>query len=155
MNGCKIITFDFRNSSKPLDTSTCTQAQKDLLYSMMTTAYSSFNKSSNAYFQIISPVIGGAKFEDLLLYAKGFPEMDLITFTGLNPDVVKKLGATIIRDLLGSNILDINTISSSAVVQAWVSVHTQTEIKELGLNATSGVNETIPTQDYREMKVLE
>ncbi|KAM3916834.1 uncharacterized protein RB166_015995 [Leptodactylus fuscus] len=142
----KITDNEFLNSSKPLDTSTCTQAQKDLLYSMMTTAYSSFDNSSNAYFQIISPVIGGAKFEDLLLYAKGFPEMDLITFTGLNPDVVKKLGATIIRDLLGSNILDINTISSSAVVQAWVSVHTQTEIKELGLNVSSGVNETIPIQ---------
>ncbi|KAM3916835.1 mesothelin-like, partial [Leptodactylus fuscus] len=143
-----ITDNEFKYSSNPLDTSTCTQGQKDILYGMMKTTYSSFNTSSNAYFQIMSPVIGGSNFEDLLLFSKTFPEMDLNTFIKLNPDVVKKLEVQIIMALLGNNIFDINTIFNSTVLQAWLSAHTQTEINQLGLNITGGMNETISKQNY-------
>ncbi|XP_069838195.1 mesothelin-like [Dendropsophus ebraccatus] len=133
-----------RISSQPLDTSTCTQNQKDLLYSKMAAAYSSSDNSSNSYFQIMKTVIGGSKSSDLILFAKGLPEMDLNTFTELNPNEVKKLTAGNIKDLLGINSFDINSIINSSALQAWVSVNPQTEINKLGLNATGGIQETMP-----------
>ncbi|XP_075140864.1 mesothelin-like [Leptodactylus fuscus] len=135
---------DLQNSTKPLDTSTCTQNQKDLLYKKMRTAYLSFQNYSNAYYQIMSTVLGGAPFGDLQLFAKIQPEMDLTTFTELNPNEVKKLSAQNIKDLLGNNVLDIKTISNSSVVQAWLSVNSKPEVNNLGLNETAGVPEKLP-----------
>ncbi|XP_077130533.1 mesothelin isoform X1 [Ranitomeya variabilis] len=140
----KIPDNELKNSSQPLDTSTCTQGQKDLLYSKMKSAYSTSGNSSNAYYEMMTTVIGGSKYEDLLLFAKSNPEMDLTTFTSLNPSEVKKLSAENIKALLGNSISDIDTITNSSVLQAWVSVNTQTEINKLGLGVTGGVNETMP-----------
>ncbi|XP_075686701.1 mesothelin-like protein [Rhinoderma darwinii] len=140
----QIPSNELRYCTKPLDVSNCTQSKKDLFFSKMKGAYASSDQSSNAYFQIMKPVIVGSKSEDLILFAKGFPEMDLTMFTELNPVEVKKLRAEDIKDLLGNSLVDINTISSSAVLQAWVSANTQTEINKLGLNVTSGANGTMP-----------
>ncbi|KAG9464250.1 hypothetical protein GDO78_020252 [Eleutherodactylus coqui] len=140
----KIPANELRNSIEPLDLSTCTQGNKDLLYSKMKAAYSSYESSSNAYFQIMRTVLGGAPSQDLVVFAKGLSEMDLTTFTGLNPAEVKKLNAENIKNLIGINFLDINMISRSTVLQAWVSAKTQTEVNKLGLNATGGVRETLP-----------
>ncbi|KAG8545433.1 hypothetical protein GDO81_020882 [Engystomops pustulosus] len=137
----------FRKSSQPLDITLCTQSKKDLLFSKMKAAYSSSQKTlscSNAYYQIMKTVIGGAKSEDIQCFATAYPDMDLSTFTGLNPAEVKMITAENIKDLLGNNFVDLNTISSSAVIQAWLSVNTQVEINKLGLNVTSGVTETMP-----------
>ncbi|XP_073502324.1 mesothelin-like [Phyllobates terribilis] len=140
----KIPDNELTISSQSLDTSNCTQNQKDLLFSKMKSAYSTSDNSTNAYFEIMRTVIGGSKSEDLLLFARGYPEMDLTTFTSLNPSAVKKLGAENIKALLGNSISDINTIINSSVLQAWVSANTQTEINKLGLGVTGGVNETLP-----------
>ncbi|XP_073414800.1 uncharacterized protein [Dendrobates tinctorius] len=140
----KIPDNELKISSQPLDTSTCTQGQKDLLFSKMKSAYSTSENSSNAYYEIMSSVIGGSKSEDLVLFAKSNPEMDITTFTSLNPSEVKKLSAENIKALLGNSISDIDTINNSSVLQAWVSVNTQTEINKLGLGVTGGVNETLP-----------
>ncbi|KAM4023942.1 mesothelin [Anomaloglossus baeobatrachus] len=140
----KIPDNELGYSSRPLDTSNCTQPQKDLLYSKMKAAYSTADNSSNSYFQIMKTVIGGSKSEDLQLFAKGYPEMDLTTFTSLNPSEVKKLDAESIKALLGNSLSDIDTITNSTVLQAWISGNTQAEINKLGLGVTGGINETLP-----------
>ncbi|XP_063790927.1 mesothelin-like [Pseudophryne corroboree] len=131
-------------STTPLSTDLCTQSQKNLLFSKMKMAYSSYGNLSNAYFQIMTPVIGGASTADLIQFAAGFPEMALTVFTGLNPDQVKTLSVQNIKDLLGGNVAGINTIVSSDVLKAWLSANPQTQINALGLNATAGLTGTTP-----------
>ncbi|XP_077306315.1 mesothelin-like [Lithobates pipiens] len=116
------------NSSQPLDISTCSQSIKNLLFDKMKMVYSSYNNSSNAYFQIMEPVIGGARASDLIAFASGFPEMDITTFTSLNPDAVKVLSVQNIVDLLGDNVLDIGTIFNSSVLLAWAEANNQIEV---------------------------
>ncbi|XP_075037573.1 mesothelin-like [Mixophyes fleayi] len=139
-----ITSDDLTKSTNPLDTSMCTQSKKNLLFSKMKMAYLSSENSSNAYFQIMKTVIGGARAADLIQFATGSQEMDLSLFTSLNPNEVKQLNAQNIKDLLGDNVLDINTVLSSEVLQAWVSASKQTEINKLGLNVTTGALEPIP-----------
>ncbi|XP_072273588.1 mesothelin-like protein [Pyxicephalus adspersus] len=139
-----ITSGALRNSSQSLEVSTCNQNIKNILFDKMKLGYSSVNSTSNAYFQIMSPVIGGARFSDLINFGKGFPEMDLSTFTTLNPNEVKTLSVENIKDLLGSNVLDINTISSSSVLQVWVASKTQMEVNSLGVNATAGIKSPVP-----------
>ncbi|MEE6497900.1 hypothetical protein FKM82_002923 [Ascaphus truei] len=135
---------DISASSKFLDTSTCSQNKKDLIFDKMKAAYQPVASSGNAYFQLLKSVIGGTKAEDLIQFAAGSPEMDITAFAGLNPDEVKKLAAQNIKDLLGDNLSDLSTISNSAVVKAWVSVNTQSHVNSLGLNILAGVKEPPP-----------
>ncbi|CAJ0915214.1 unnamed protein product [Ranitomeya imitator] len=190
----KIPDNELKNSSQPLDTSTCTQGQKDLLYSKMKSAYSTSDDSSNAYYEMMTTVIGvlcsallraedstavrrrrkgqrpgacalqyfvcpqqgrakyacaGAVAEDQKKTScnedrrrRSGPE------TPIRPDQQQdrpwKLSAENIKALLGNSISDIDTITNSSVLQAWVSVNTQTEINKLGLGVKGGVNETMP-----------
>ncbi|XP_040214371.1 uncharacterized protein LOC120944381 [Rana temporaria] len=116
------------NSSQPLEISTCSQTIKNLLFDKMKLVYSSYDNSSNEYYQIMMPVIGGARASDLIAFARGFPEMDLTTFTSLNPEEVKELSVQNIMDLLGDSVLEINTIFSSSVLIAWAEANNQSEI---------------------------
>ncbi|PIO27403.1 hypothetical protein AB205_0014880, partial [Aquarana catesbeiana] len=128
-----ISSENLGNSSQPLEISTCSQTSKNLLFDKMKLVYSSYDNSSNEYYQIMKPVIGGARASDLIAFASGFPEMDLTTFTSLNPDKVKELSVQNIMNLLGDNVLEINTIFSSSVLLAWAEANNQSEIN----NATA------------------
>lgn len=135
---------DLRNSAQPLQISTCSQSTKDLLFDKMKSALSSNDKAANGYYQIMKPVIGGAKASDLIAFSNDNVEMDLTTFTTLNPNELKLLSVQNIKNLVGVNVFDINTIANSTVLQAWAASHTQMEVNNLGLNVKAGVQDPVP-----------
>ncbi|XP_077306314.1 uncharacterized protein LOC143925736 [Lithobates pipiens] len=135
---------DLRNSAQPLQISTCSQSTKDLLFNMMASVLSSNNTTENGYYQIMKPVIGGAKASNLIAFSMASVDMDLTTFTTLNPNELKLLSAQNIKNLVGINVFDINTIANSTVLQAWAASHTQMEVNDLGLNVNAGVQDLVP-----------
>ncbi|XP_040214373.1 uncharacterized protein LOC120944382 [Rana temporaria] len=135
---------DLRNSAQPLQISTCSQSTKDLLFDKMKSALSSNDKTANGYYQIMKPVIGGAKASDLIAFSTNPLDMDLTTFTTLNPNELKQLSAQNIKNLVGVNVIDINTIANSTVLQAWAASHTQMEVNNLGLYVKAGVEDAVP-----------
>ncbi|XP_041432461.1 uncharacterized protein LOC121398041 isoform X1 [Xenopus laevis] len=135
---------DIRKSTKLPDTTTCSQSMKNVLFSKMKSAYQSSARSQNAFYQLLKNVIGGARSSDLIQFANGSPEMDIGIFQQLDPNEVKILSAKTIKGLIGVNLPDLRSISSSNIVKLWASVHTQTEVNSLGLNILAGVKETTP-----------
>ncbi|XP_053550177.1 uncharacterized protein LOC128641669 [Bombina bombina] len=135
---------EIKSSTKSPDISACPQSKRTLIFEKYKNAYQSLQMSQNAYFQIMKPVIGGAKTGDLVQFAAGFPEMDIDIFATLNPAEVKNVTAQDIKNLLGENLPDIIKISNSYIVQLWVSGNAQTDVNSLGLNLLAGVIEPLP-----------
>uniref|UniRef100_A0A8C5Q5H4 Otoancorin n=1 Tax=Leptobrachium leishanense TaxID=445787 RepID=A0A8C5Q5H4_9ANUR len=131
-------------SPATLHTSTCSQSNKNVLFDKVKSAYQSVGSSGNANYLLLAPTIGGARSADLVQIAKGSPQMDIDVFAGLNPDAVKNLNVTTLKSLLGPNVADLSTISSEAVVAAWIATHTQSEVAALGLNMTAGLPRPTP-----------
>ncbi|EMP36896.1 Cytosolic Fe-S cluster assembly factor NARFL [Chelonia mydas] len=116
-----------RETSRPMNTSLCSQRQKNLLYSQLRAAYEENQSSPDAYYQLLKPAIGGAPTKDLIKFASGYPVMDVATFTVLNPDEVQKLSAQNLKDLLGANLPELNNLADDPVVKAWTQAHNQSE----------------------------
>ncbi|XP_053328000.1 mesothelin-like [Spea bombifrons] len=132
------------SSTVPMDTSTCSQTNKNILFSKLKSAYQSFADSKYAYYLLLQPAIGGARAADLIQLSKDSPNMDINVFAGLNPEEVKNLAASTIKDLLGQNVADLSSIASSDLIKGWVAMNTQTAVNLLGLNLPAGVKEPTP-----------
>ncbi|XP_069068377.1 uncharacterized protein [Pleurodeles waltl] len=129
---------DISSATTPLGVSSCSQNQKNLLFSKLKAAYTASKNSQNAYFQLVKPAISGARTSDLIDFAKGHPAMDISTFASLNPEAVKTLSPQTLIDLLGDNLDDLNLIKDNSVVQSWAYAHSQTEVNSIGLNLVVG-----------------
>ncbi|CAM4617430.1 unnamed protein product [Lepidochelys olivacea] len=133
-----------RETSRPMNTSLCSQRQKNLLYSQLRAAYEENQSSPDAYYQLLKPAIGGAPTKDLIKFASGYPVMDIATFTVLNPDEVQKLSAQNLKDLLGANLPELNNLADDPVVKAWTQAHNQSEVNSLGLLLVAGLPDKPP-----------
>ncbi|XP_073217473.1 mesothelin-like protein [Lepidochelys kempii] len=127
-----------------MNTSLCSQRQKNLLYSQLRAAYEENQSSPDAYYQLLKPAIGGAPTKDLIKFASGYPVMDIATFTVLNPDEVQKLSAQNLKDLLGANLPELNNLADDPVVKAWTQAHNQSEVNSLGLLLVAGLPDKPP-----------
>ncbi|XP_043379963.1 mesothelin-like protein [Chelonia mydas] len=133
-----------RETSRPMNTSLCSQRQKNLLYSQLRAAYEENQSSPDAYYQLLKPAIGGAPTKDLIKFASGYPVMDVATFTVLNPDEVQKLSSQNLKDLLGANLPELNNLADDPVVKAWTQAHNQSEVNSLGLLLVAGLPDKPP-----------
>ncbi|XP_078518803.1 uncharacterized protein LOC144783948 [Lissotriton helveticus] len=139
-----ISDTDILSATTPLDVSSCSQSQKNLLFSKLKAANTASNNSGNAYYQLMKTVISGAPTTDLIGFSKGLPEMELSVFAKLNPEAVKPLSPQTLRDLLGRSLEDINSIKDSDVMQAWANAHNQYEVNSIGLDLVAGYNGQLP-----------
>ncbi|XP_039348949.1 uncharacterized protein LOC120373936 isoform X2 [Mauremys reevesii] len=133
-----------RETSRPMNTSLCSQRQKNLLYSQLRAAYEENQSSPDAYYQLLKAAIGGAPTKDLIKFASGYPVMDVATFTALNPDEVQKLSAQNLKDLLGANLPELNNLADDPVVKAWTQARNQSEVNSLGLLLVAGLQDKPP-----------
>ncbi|CAH2307402.1 Hypothetical predicted protein [Pelobates cultripes] len=132
-------------STASLNTATCSQSNKNLLFDKMKLAYQSFESSRAAYYLLLLPGIGGARTADLIQLSTDSPEMSISVFAGLNPTEVQNLNVSTIKSLLGPNLAELNTISSGPVMAAWIAAHTQSEVNSLGLSASAGLPDPTPS----------
>ncbi|XP_074867217.1 mesothelin-like [Carettochelys insculpta] len=133
-----------RGTSEAINTSVCSQHQKNLFYSQLRAAYEENQGSPDAYYQLLKPAIGGAPSKDLIRFASGYPDMDVATFTTLNPDEVKKLSPQNLKDLLGANLPELNNLADDPVVKAWTQAHNQSDVNSLGLHLVAGLQDQPP-----------
>ncbi|XP_075755932.1 uncharacterized protein LOC102455891 isoform X2 [Pelodiscus sinensis] len=133
-----------RETSRPLNTSLCSQQQKNLLYGQLRAAYEENQNAPDAYYRLLRPVIGGAPATDLIRFASGYPVMDVDTFTALNPEAAKKLSTQNLKDLLGANLPELNNLADDPVVKAWAQAHRQSEVNSLGLHLVAGLPDQPP-----------
>ncbi|XP_072457289.1 mesothelin-like [Notamacropus eugenii] len=129
---------DIRELRTPLDISQCSQRKKSLIYQQVKATVQEHQNTGNAYYQMLKSLLGGAPAKDLICYAADSPVMDMDTFTDLNPEEVKKLSPQTMKELLGINLSELNTIVEHPTVQAWVKAHTQSEVEAIGLKVMAG-----------------
>ncbi|XP_063286546.1 uncharacterized protein LOC134571847 [Pelobates fuscus] len=134
-----------RTSTASLNTATCSQSNKNLLFDKMKSVYQSFASSKDAYYLLLLPGIGGARTADLIQLSTDSPEMSISVFAGLNPTEVQNLNVSTIKSLLGPNLAELNTISSGPVMVAWIAAHTQIEVNSLGLSSSAGLKDPTPS----------
>ncbi|XP_074053198.1 uncharacterized protein LOC141495590 isoform X2 [Macrotis lagotis] len=131
-----------------LDISQCSQKQKNLIYHQVKATVQENQNTPNAYYQMLKSLLGGAPAEDLIQFASGFPVMDMDIFTALNPEEVKKLSPQNLKDLLDMNLSELNSIVDHPTVQAWVKVHTQAEVNDIGLKVMAGHPDPPPPDGF-------
>ncbi|KAM9101642.1 uncharacterized protein ACOB8E_008534 isoform 3-T3 [Sarcophilus harrisii] len=128
----------------PLNISQCSQRKKNLIYHQIKASVLEHQNTHNAYYQMLKSLLGGAPAEDLIQFAAHSPVMDMDTFTTLNPEEVKKLSPQNLKDLLDTNLSELNTIVEHSTVQAWVKAHTQSEVNAIGLKIMAGHPDPTP-----------
>ncbi|XP_067390298.1 mesothelin-like [Emydura macquarii macquarii] len=133
-----------RGTSRPMNTTLCSQHKKNLLYRQLKAAYEEDQSSPDAYYQLLKPALGGAPTKDLIKFASSYPVMDIDTFTALNPTEVKQLSTQHLKDLLGDNLPELNNLADHPVVKAWTQAHSQSEVNSLGLHLTAGLPDQPP-----------
>ncbi|CAL8285764.1 unnamed protein product [Arctogadus glacialis] len=82
-------------------------------------------------FQLITSYLGGADSSYINLLADSSVNMDLPTFTSLDPEVVPSLTVPQVRGLLGSNTDDLTAYKDDPLVQDWASRQSQTDLDGL------------------------
>lgn len=120
-----------------LDLSTCTQSAKDFLYIEAFSVLGSQQGDPIPYFNLIKAYIGGIPLGDLEALANREVEMDIATFTSLNPQVVKHLTAQNLINLLGYNVQALPSAVNETVLVVWVNSHFESEVSRLGLSGGS------------------
>ncbi|XP_078414737.1 mesothelin-like protein [Cetorhinus maximus] len=126
--------------AKPLNIATCTQAKKDIIFGIAKVAFQDQAGDPKAYFNQLTPYVGGARAADLQSLAAGNINMDFQTFSGLNPVEVEKLTAQNIRDLLGINLNSLKENENHELVRRWVNSHTVGEVMSLGIGLQGGIS---------------
>ncbi|XP_030208224.1 uncharacterized protein LOC115540788 [Gadus morhua] len=97
-------------------------------------------------FQLITSYLGGADSSYINRLADSGVNMDLPTFTSLDPEVVPSLTVPQVRGLLGSNTDDLTAYKDDPVVQDWASRQSQTDLDGLvsGLTGRAVASTTTP-----------
>ncbi|XP_069065911.1 otoancorin-like isoform X1 [Pleurodeles waltl] len=132
-----------------LDTSACNASVKMLLYNKAAAAFEDLQNQNPAYYNLIKPSIGGAPAGVIKALALQNVNMDIHTFTKLNPDTVTNLTVEDVKHLLGPNVGDLKDEQNNPVVSNWITAQKQSDLDKLGIGlqgGTSGnVTSTWPT----------
>ncbi|KAI5109599.1 hypothetical protein C0J45_0996, partial [Silurus meridionalis] len=115
------------------DLSSCSFKQKSTLYTIVKYSFSNFHSSATTYYQLMIPYLGGAPVEDIQALSTHNINMDITTFSSLNPAVLKALNVRTVQDLIGVNVADLKLFENSSVVQFWVSQQIKFKLDMLNL----------------------
>ncbi|XP_025951063.2 mesothelin-like protein isoform X2 [Dromaius novaehollandiae] len=139
------ITPEAIGSAGQLDISSCSQDKKDQLYIKAQEAFAG-QAGTRAYYSLIQPYLGGAPAKDLKDLAKTGIDMDIGTFTALNPDELQKLTVMDVKNLLGVNLPDLKQAENHPSVISWIKRQDQRELDHiLGIGLQGGMVEPSST----------
>ncbi|XP_057891774.1 mesothelin [Melospiza georgiana] len=123
-----------------LNPSACSQETKNILYQKAKEAFSDQHHSP-AYYELILPYLGGAPAADLKALSKDDVNMNVSTFVTLRRDSLMLLTPGEVRGLLGVQLPGLAQWQSRAPVRDWVALQKQSELDELHIGLTGGVQE--------------
>ncbi|XP_068964552.1 mesothelin-like [Petaurus breviceps papuanus] len=123
--------------AKPLNPSTCSQSQKNILYSKAKTAFQRIPYPE--YYTLIQPYLGGAQTQDLKELSQKNVNMDIQTFKKLQEKVILPLTPEEVRGLLGRNLKGLKAEEKSPPIRGWILKQRQNSLDALGIGLTGGV----------------
>uniref|UniRef100_A0AAX7UNY1 Mesothelin a n=1 Tax=Astatotilapia calliptera TaxID=8154 RepID=A0AAX7UNY1_ASTCA len=137
------ISPDSIRNASPLNVSSCSAEQKQVLYGISTTSFSSQRSSSSIIYQLIKPYLGGAPLQDIVTLSTQNISMDISTFSSLDPAVIANLTVSNVKGLVGMHLPDLKLFENDTVVQTWINLQLQSELDTLNLGLIS--NRISPT----------
>ncbi|XP_048104075.1 mesothelin-like protein [Alosa alosa] len=141
------ITSSSLQQADALPVSSCSLDKKKVLFPIAQAAFinqTSTTKRSTTtvtltQYQLIQSYLGGATESFVRTLASSSVNMDIDTFLGLDQSVIQTLSVSDVKSLLGdTNVNELRTYSSNAIVQDWISRQFQTDLDTLGLGLTGG-----------------
>ncbi|XP_048870278.1 uncharacterized protein LOC125742380 isoform X1 [Brienomyrus brachyistius] len=131
--------------ANPLDISSCTTQQKNLLYQKALTFFSIYKSKADAYYQLSRPYLGGAGLQDIRSLSVMNINMDILTFENLNTDVIMNLTVKEVQGLLGTSLPDLKTFKSVSILHQWIANQFQSDLNTLKIGLTGGKSASVPT----------
>ncbi|KAG7492036.1 hypothetical protein MATL_G00009910 [Megalops atlanticus] len=132
------ITASSLRNANALNLSSCSTELKKVLYRTANASYSAQSSDAGAYYQLISPYLGGAPISDIRTISAQNISMDILTFKSLDKEVVMNLTVSEVRELLGTSVGDLKTFENDTFIQDWISAQFQSQLNKLGLGLTGG-----------------
>ncbi|XP_039655153.1 mesothelin-like protein [Perca fluviatilis] len=136
----KNISQQSLKEADALMVSNCTTEKKEVLFTIATQAFATMTRSTVpvSSYQLTQPFIGGASLDYVRSLVPSNINMDVATFTSLDPNVVLNLTVSDIQGLLGSNVADLKSYENQTLVQNWITRQSQTELNTLGVGLVGG-----------------
>ncbi|XP_062398476.1 uncharacterized protein mslnb isoform X5 [Sardina pilchardus] len=141
------ITSSSLQQADELTVSSCSLAKKKVLFPIAQAAFINQTRAAAratdtvtaTEYQLVQSYLGGASESFVRTLVSSNVDMDIDTFLALDQSVIQTLSVTDVKSLLGdTNVNDLSTYSSDAVVQDWISRQLQTDLDTLGLGLTGG-----------------
>ncbi|NXB74859.1 MSLN protein, partial [Donacobius atricapilla] len=123
-----------------LNPSACSQETKNLLYQKAKEAFSNQHRLP-AYYELISPYLGGAPAEDLKALSRHDVNMNISTFVTLRRDSLMHLTPREVQGLMGLNLPELAQWQDRAPVRDWILMQKQSELDQLHVGLTGGTQE--------------
>ncbi|KAF1394728.1 hypothetical protein PFLUV_G00004160 [Perca fluviatilis] len=136
----KNISQESLKEADALMVSNCTTEKKEVLFTIATQAFATMTRSTVpvSSYQLTQPFIGGASLDYVRSLVPSNINMDMATFTSLDPNVVLNLTVSDVQGLLGSNVADLKSYENQTLVQNWITRQSQTELNTLGVGLVGG-----------------
>ncbi|CAL1600813.1 unnamed protein product [Knipowitschia caucasica] len=152
----KNISSQSFKDTEALSVSVCSKVKKQALFSVALRAFSNSSTTSSptsrssssesvSSYQLLQPYLGGADETYVRNLVTSNVNMDLSTFTSLDPQVIQSLSVSDVRSLLGSNLNDLKSHENVTVVEDWTRAQLQSELDMLGIGLTGGRTTTATT----------
>ncbi|XP_036380802.1 uncharacterized protein LOC118774902 [Megalops cyprinoides] len=132
------ITASSLRNANALNLSSCSTELKKVLYRTANASYSAQHSDAGAYYQLISPYLGGAPISDIRTISAQNISMDILTFKSLDKEVVMNLTVSEVSELLGTSVGDLKTFEKDTFIKDWISEQLQSQLNKLGLGLTGG-----------------
>ncbi|XP_035856757.1 uncharacterized protein LOC118494963 [Sander lucioperca] len=137
----KNISQQSLKEANALTVSNCTTEKKKVLFTIATQAFATMTRSTVpvSSYQLTQPFIGGASLDYVRSLVPSNINMDMATFTSLDPNIVMNLTVSDVQGLLGSNVADLKSYENQTLVQNWITRQSQTELNTLGVGLVGGI----------------
>ncbi|KAM6917431.1 mesothelin-like protein [Lycodopsis pacificus] len=142
----RTITPDSIRNAKPLNVASCSSEQKRVLYEISNMSFSSPSSSSNTYYNLIRPYLGGARLSDIVALSTTNISMDVNTFESLDPNVTAGLTVANVKLLVGMHVQDLKLFENATQVENWRNMQTQADLDILGVGLTTDRATVMTTQ---------
>ncbi|XP_072220928.1 uncharacterized protein [Leuresthes tenuis] len=139
----RTISSDSIRDANPLNVESCSVEQKKILYEISNASFSSQRSSPTDFYNLIEAYLGGAPLTDVVGLSTQNISMDVDTFRGLDPNVIKGLTVTNVQGLMGDQLPDLKMFENDTVIETWINLQLQSDLDRLGLGLVSSrINST-------------
>uniref|UniRef100_A0A3B3CMK3 Mesothelin a n=1 Tax=Oryzias melastigma TaxID=30732 RepID=A0A3B3CMK3_ORYME len=138
------ITAQSLKEAEALNITTCTLEAKKAIFNIATQSFRAITQASPSYL-LSRSFLGGASLNYIQGLVPSSINMDLETFSNLDPNVVLGLTVTEVKGLLGTNLPDLKSYENQPLVQTWIRNQYQSDLNTLGLNLSGGKADPVTT----------